>query len=106
LTQDEKTTGKVPALFRRVQPWDDKWLLRLNAKEESKFTRFVEFFSFLGRFGFWILVIAVFIFVWYDPYAALYLGLNIGVGVTVVYFIKVFVRRPRPFRVTPGVKVC
>lgn len=105
MTQNKESIWKVPALFRWVQPWDDKWLLRLNAKAESKFTRFVEFASFLGRFAFWFLVIAVFLFVWYHPLAALYLSLNIGVGVAIIYVIKVFVRRPRPFRVTPGVKV-
>ncbi len=105
MAQDEKPTVKVPALFRKVQPWDDKWLLRLNAKEESKFTKFVEYFSFLGRFAFWILVAATFVFVWYDPLAALYILLNIGFGIAIVYVIKIFVRRPRPFRVTAGVKV-
>ncbi len=105
MAQDEKPTAKVPAIFRKIQPWDDKWLLRLNAKEESKFTKFVEYFSFLGRFAFWILVAVTFVFVWYDPLAALYILLNIGFGIVIVYIIKTFVRRPRPFRVTPGVKV-
>ncbi len=105
MAQDEKTTAKVPAIFRKIQPWDDKWLLRLNAKEESKFTKFVELFSFLGRFAFWILVAVTFVFVWYNPIAALYIGLNIGFGIVIVFIIKTFVRRPRPFRVTPGVKV-
>ncbi len=105
MAQNEKPPVTVPALFRKVQPWDDKWLLRLNAKKESKFTKFVEYFSFLGRFAFWLLVVAVFIFVWYDPAAALRIGLNIGFGIVIVYVIKTLVRRPRPFRVTPDVKV-
>ncbi len=105
MAQNEKPPATVPVLFRKVQPWDDKWLLRLNAKKESKFTKFVEYFSFLGRFAFWLLIVAVFIFVWYDPAAALRIGLNIGFGIVIVYVIKTLVRRPRPFRVTPGVKV-
>ncbi len=105
MTQDEKPAVKIPALFRKIQPWDDKWLLRLNAKAGSKFTRFVELSSFLGRFAFWILVMAAFVFVWYDPLAAIWIGLNIGFGLAIVYVIKIFVRRPRPFRGTPGVKV-
>lgn len=105
MAQDEKSQVKVPSLFRKIQPWDDKWLLRLNAKEENKFTKFVEYFSFFGRFAFWILVAVTFLFVWYDPIAVLYILFNIGFGIAIVYVIKKFVRRPRPFRVTPGVKV-
>ena len=105
MNQDENPVARVPSIFRKIQPWDDKWLLCLNAKKENKFTKFVEYFSFLGRFAFWILVAVTFVCIWYDPLAALYIGLNIGVGVAIVYVIKMFVRRPRPFRVTRGVKV-
>jgi membrane-associated phospholipid phosphatase len=105
MAQTVESPPKVPAIFRRCQAWDDKWLLRLNAKQETRFTKFVELFSFCGRMEVWLLLAVSFVVIWYLPLAALYLGLNLGWGISVVYLCKVFVNRPRPFRMTPGVRV-
>jgi undecaprenyl-diphosphatase len=105
MAQAAEHTPKVPAIFRRCQAWDDKWLLRLNAQQETRFTKFVELLSFCGRMEAWLLLAVSFIVIWYFPLAALYFGLNLGWGISVVYLCKVFVNRPRPFRVTTGVRV-
>jgi len=105
MAQQVEQVPHVPAVFRRCQAWDDKWLLRLNAKGPTRFTKLVELFSFCGRMEAWLLIAVSFIVIWYLPLAALYLGLNLGWGISVVYVCKVFVKRPRPFQVTPGVQV-
>jgi len=105
MTKQGKQVPKIPAIFRRFQAWDDAWLLRINAKAPSAFTRFVEFFSFCGRMIVWLLVGISFLLIWYLPLAALYFALNLIWGFLSVYLCKMFVNRPRPFQVTPGVKV-
>lgn len=96
---------RVPAIFRRCQAWDDKWLLRINAKNETRFTKCVELFSFCGRLEAWLLVAISLILIWYNPLGALYVGLNIAFGLVLIVLCKVFINRPRPFLITPGVRV-
>ena len=105
MTQVAEHVPKVPAIFRRCQAWDDKWLLRINAKSETHFTKFVELFSFFGRLEAWLLLAIGLLLIWYDPIGAVYVGVNLALGVIFILLCKVFVNRPRPFRITPGVHV-
>lgn len=82
---------------RKVGEWDKKTLLRFNGIGGKLFTYFLKFVSFFGRETLWFFLIAVFLFLWYDPVVFVYIGSTFMSGLILVLPIKELVKRERPY---------
>ena len=64
-----------------------------------------KFISFFGRETIWFTIIAIYLFIWYDPFLFVYFGTTFLTGLLIVVPIKHYVSRERPFKTLENIKL-
>ncbi len=91
--------------IENIRNWDFRISKKINAYGSSKIVPIIRFISFFGRETIWLLLIAIFVFIWYDPIALVYIGGSFAHGVLLIVPLKKFSNRKRPFIVMEDVQV-
>ncbi|MFX1239922.1 MAG: phosphatase PAP2 family protein [Promethearchaeota archaeon] len=81
----------------KIDKWDQKIILKYNGFGGRPFTIFLRILSFFGRETLWLLLIAFYLFVWYDPFLLSYISATFLTGLFLILIIKYLVKRKRPF---------
>ena len=89
----------------KIDKWDQKVILRYNGFGGKIFTHFLILTSFFGRETPWILLIAFYLTIWYDPFLLSYFSGTFLTGLILILFIKKIVNRSRPFERNPKIIV-
>lgn len=88
-----------------IKKWDKKIILKYNFYGGKLFTHILKFFSFFGRETIWFLLIAFFIFIWYDSIFLIHIGASFMNGLILIVPIKQLVNRARPFEDLENIKI-
>ncbi|MGQ4872567.1 MAG: phosphatase PAP2 family protein [Promethearchaeia archaeon] len=96
---------EIKEFLYRVKEWDQKLLLKYNGIGGSILTYILKFISFFGRETIWFLILAYFLFIWYDPFLFINFGTTFLMGLCLIVPFKEGIKRPRPFEIMPNVKL-
>ncbi|NHJ22741.1 MAG: phosphatase PAP2 family protein [Candidatus Lokiarchaeota archaeon] len=83
--------------FDRLDPWDQKIILKYNGIGGKKFTVLLKIISFLGRETIWMLLMVFYLFIFYDPQWFSYISSIFLLGIIIIGTIKKYMNRERPF---------
>ncbi|MFW9947761.1 MAG: phosphatase PAP2 family protein, partial [Candidatus Odinarchaeota archaeon] len=92
-------------LLNRVNEWDQKIILRYNGIGGKPFTYFLRIVSFLGRETIWFILMAYYLFIWYDPYLLAHISITFLIGIVIIAPIKKLFERSRPFETLKNLNV-
>lgn len=92
-------------LLTRVDDWDQKIVLKYNGIGGKPFTYFLKIVSFFGRETIWFILMAYYLFIWYDPYLLAHICITFLIGVVLIASIKRLFERSRPFETLENVNV-
>jgi undecaprenyl-diphosphatase len=81
----------------RIDQWDQKIVLKYNGFGGKSTTIILRIISFLGRETLWLILIAFYLFIWYDPFLLAYISATFLTGLILILVIKQTVKRKRPF---------
>ncbi|MFW9998812.1 MAG: phosphatase PAP2 family protein [Candidatus Hodarchaeota archaeon] len=81
----------------KIDQWDQKIILKYNGLGGKSITVILRIISFLGRETLWLLLIAFYLFIWYDPFLLAYISGIFLTGLILILAIKQIVKRKRPF---------
>ncbi len=81
----------------RIDQWDQKIILKYNGLGGKPFTIILRFISFFGRETLWLLLIAFYLFIWYDPFLLAYISGTFLTGLIIILALKQIIKRKRPF---------
>ena len=81
----------------RIDKWDQKIILKYNGFGGKTITTILRLISFLGRETLWLFLIALYLFIWYDPFLLAYISATFLTGLILILIIKQIVKRKRPF---------
>ncbi len=81
----------------KIDQWDQKIILKYNGFGGRPVTILLRIFSFFGRETLWLLLIAFFLFILYDPFLLSYISATFLTGLFLILIIKYLVQRKRPF---------
>ncbi|MHA1148741.1 MAG: phosphatase PAP2 family protein [Promethearchaeota archaeon] len=84
-------------LLEKVKKWDERVIQRINGGNNAYSKWFFKFISFFGRETIWFLILAFYIFIWYDSFIFVYISTVFFMGLILVVPIKHYVGRKRPF---------
>jgi undecaprenyl-diphosphatase len=96
------TTRKI---FNKLDPWDQKIILKYNGFGGKTFTIILKIISFFGRETIWMLLIVFYLFIFYDPLLFSYISSTFLLGVIIIAPIKKYMNRDRPFESLKYIKV-
>jgi len=92
-------------LLQRVDEWDQKVILKYNGIGGKLFTYFLKIISFFGRETIWFILMAYYLFIWYDPYLLAHICITFLIGVILIAPIKKLFERSRPFETLENLKI-
>lgn len=81
----------------KVDRWDKNIILKYNGFGGRPLTILLKIFSFFGRETLWLLLIAFYLFIFYDPVLLAYISATYFTGLFLILIIKYLVHRKRPF---------
>lgn len=85
-------------MLENIVDFDKRITLRLNRYKNEKLTPIIKFFAFFGQEPFWFLIIAFYVFIWYDPNGFVMFGGSFLAGMFLVVPTKFIINRKRPFQ--------
>ncbi|MFX0023781.1 MAG: phosphatase PAP2 family protein [Candidatus Hermodarchaeota archaeon] len=88
---------ELKGFSNKIDQWDQRIIKKYNGLGGKPFTVILKFFSFFGRETLWLLLIAFYLFIWYDPFLLSYISATFLTGIILVLIIKYLVQRKRPF---------
>ena len=91
--------------FARLDPWDQKIILKYNGIGGKKFTVLLRIISFIGRETIWMLLMVFYLFIFYDPQWFSYISSIFLLGVILIGTIKKYMNRDRPFESREDIKI-
>jgi len=92
-------------LLHRVIEWDRKVILKYNGIGGKPFTYFLKIVSFFGRETIWLILMAYYLFIWYDPYLFAHISITFLIGIVLIASIKKLFERSRPFETLENLNV-
>jgi len=92
-------------LINRLQQWDQKIILKYNGVGGKSITYFFKFISFFGRETIWLILMAYYLFIWYDPYLFTHITSTFLIGLVIIASIKRIFNRSRPFESLSGLNI-
>ncbi|MFX0026912.1 MAG: phosphatase PAP2 family protein [Candidatus Hermodarchaeota archaeon] len=92
-------------LLHRVNKWDQKVILKYNGIGGKRFTYFLRIASFFGRETIWFILMAYYLFIWYDPYLLAHISVTFLIGIVLIAPIKRLFERSRPFETLENLNV-
>jgi len=95
----------IKYFITKIDKWDQKVILKYNGIGKKPVTIILKLFSFFGRETPWILIIAFYLTIWYDPFLLSYFLATFLTGLILILIIKKVVNRPRPFERNPKIFV-
>jgi len=75
-------------LLHRVIEWDRKVILKYNGIGGKPFTYFLKIVSFFGRETIWLILMAYYLFIWYDPYLFAHISITFLIGIVLIASIR------------------
>jgi len=81
----------------KVNKWDQKFILKYNGLGGKPIIIILRVISFFGRETIWLLLIAFYIFIWYDPFLLSNISAVFLTGLILILVTKQIVKRKRPF---------
>lgn len=81
----------------KVNKWDQKFILKYNGLGGKPIIIILRVISFCGRETIWLLLIAFYIFIWYDPFLLSNISAVFLTGLILILVAKQIVKRKRPF---------
>jgi undecaprenyl-diphosphatase len=91
--------------FARLDPWDQKIILKYNGIGGKKFTVLLRIISFIGRETIWMLLMVFYLLIFYDPQWFSYISSIFLLGVIIIGTIKKYMNRDRPFESLEEIKI-
>ncbi|MBN1214369.1 MAG: phosphatase PAP2 family protein [Candidatus Lokiarchaeota archaeon] len=91
--------------FEKINEWDSKIVVKYNGIGGNIFTALLRNLSFLGEETIWCILIGFFLLIWYDPLYLSNIGFAYLFGLVSIVFIKILIKRQRPFRKIDNIKV-
>ncbi len=92
-------------IFNKLDPWDQKIILKYNGFGGKVFTTILKVLSFFGRETLWMLLMVFFLFIFYNPLLFSYISSIFLLGVAIIAPIKKYMNRDRPFESLEDIKV-
>ena len=92
-------------LLYRIDEWDQKVILKYNGIGGKPFTCFLKMASFFGRETIWFILMAYYLFIWYDPYLLAHISITFLIGIVLIAPIKKLFERSRPFETLKNLNV-
>lgn len=92
-------------IFNKLDPWDQKIILKYNGFGGKALTILLKVLSFFGRETLWMFLIVYYLFIFYDPMLFSYISSIFLLGVIIIAPIKKHMNRDRPFESLEGIKV-
>ena len=89
----------------KIDEWDKRVILKCNGVGHESLKFLFKFISFFGRETIWLVLIAFFLLIWYDPIFLSYIGVNFVNGIWINVIIKNSINRKRPFEVLEDILV-
>ena len=71
--------------INHIDQWDKKIVLKYNKIDNKSIIYFLKFITFFGRETVWLLLMAYFLFLWYDPILLSYIGATFLNGIWFIY---------------------
>lgn len=96
---------KFRDISEQIKKWDKSLILKFNGIGGKRFTKLIKAISFLGRETIWLLLIAIFSLIWFDPKVFSFIAVTYLIGIIIVVPIKQIVRRKRPYQLISKIKL-
>jgi membrane-associated phospholipid phosphatase len=92
-------------LLVKVDNWDRRIIRKYNGTGGYFITYILKCCSFFGRETIWFMLMAFFLFIWYDPRIFSYISMTFLIGIIFVAPIKKILNRKRPFQSLKGIRI-
>jgi len=96
---------ELKKIFKKLNNWDQKIILKYNGIGGKIFTKFLKIVSFLGRETLWIFLMVFYLFIWYAPFLFSNISTIFLLGVIIIAPLKKSLDRERPFETLEDIKV-
>jgi len=96
---------KIKDYIDKIEKWDLRVVLKYNGIGGKLTTLILKGISFFGRETFWLLLIAFYLTIWYDPFLLSYISATFLTGLILILIIKKVSNRSRPFERNPKIIV-
>ncbi|MFX0032651.1 MAG: phosphatase PAP2 family protein [Candidatus Hodarchaeota archaeon] len=92
-------------LLNHLHQWDQKIILKYNGIGGKPITYILKVISFFGRETIWLILMAYFLFIWYDPNLFIHISSTFLIGLVIIASIKRVFDRSRPFESLTSINI-
>jgi len=92
-------------IFNKLDPWDQKIILKYNGFGGKPITIFLKILSFFGRETIWMLLMVFYLFIFYDRSLFSHITSIFLLGVIIIAPVKRYMNRDRPFESLEVIRV-